>query len=273
LYPGRRLGAYEIVDEIGRGSMGIVYRARQVETGVLLALKLFPPEREDDAELLARFEREARVIRKLDHPNVVKLRSLEKVDDLRFFTMDYVDGETLGKALPALGFSPGVVLAIAIPLANALACVHREGVVHRDLKLSNLMWTRDRELRILDFGVARLLGDSSESLTRTGGVMGTICSMSPEQLMGERVDSRSDLFSFGAVLYQLATGTSPFAGDTLGEVIQAVLDRDPEPLGARLGGLGSVIDECLRKDPECRPQDATEVEAMLRALPATPSRG
>jgi serine/threonine protein kinase len=272
LYAGRRLGDYEIEDEIGRGSMGIVYRARH-ETRGLVALKLFPPEREEDAESVARFEREARLIRKLDHPNVVKLHSIEEIDGLRFFTMDHVAGETLLAALPAQGFSSPVVLAIATPLANALACVHREGIVHRDLKLSNLMWTPDRELRILDFGVARLLADSTESLTRTGGVTGTICCMSPEQLTGERVDARSDLFSFGAVLYQLATGRSPFAGETLAEVIHAVLDRDPEPLSGSLGGLGSVIDECLRKDAAARPRDAAQVEAMLRALPATPSRG
>jgi serine/threonine protein kinase len=272
LSPGRRLGGYEIVAEIGRGSMGIVYLARRLEHGDRVALKLFPPERGEDAELVARFEREARVIRRLDHPNIVKLHSIEEIDDLRFLTMDYVEGETLASALPANGFSLDAILAIAVPLANALASVHREGIIHRDLKLSNLMWTRERGLRVLDFGVVRLLGETSESLTRTGSVVGTITAMSPEQLMGEPADARSDLYSFGVVLHQLATGSPPFAGRTLAQLIHAVLERDPEPLPVDIGGLGEVVDGCLRKDPARRPQSFDQVEAMLRALPSRGDR-
>jgi len=179
---------------------------------------------------------------------------------------------TLAQALPEEGFPPDVLLAIALPLASALTCVHRAGIVHRDLKLSNLMWTRAHELRILDFGIARLVGDISQSLTRTGTVPGTICAMSPEQLMGESVDARADVFSFGAVLHQLATGKPPFRGRSLAQLISAVLEQEPDPLPGTLGELGRIIEACLRKDPTQRPRDGGELEAMLRKFGSSPAR-
>ena len=268
---GSRLGGYEILDKIGEGAMGFVYSAVETHSQRRVAIKLFPPEWEEDHERRARFEREAEVIGSLDHPNVVRFYSLESNDGLRFITMELVEGSTVAELMPKNGFSLGQTLAIAIPLAEVLQTAHDRGVVHRDLKPSNLMLTGDGQLKVLDFGLACLQADQDVStLTESGAVLGTMSYMAPEQLLGERVDGRSDLFTFGAVIYEIATGEQPFRTAHLPAMIRSILEEEPpsiESLKPELGaGLTEVIEHCLRKDADERPRSASVVVSALKAL-------
>lgn len=277
--PGTRLGPYKILSLLGRGGMGEVYRARDTRLGRQVALKMLPETVAGDPELLARFEREARTVAGLSHPNIVVIHSVEENQGIRFLVMELVEGQTLDRLTRPGGLELRELLGMAIPLADALATAHSLGVVHRDLKPANVMVTPEGRVKVLDFGLAKWLPgpETSEAgqavtelLTVPGLVMGTVPYMAPEQIRGQAVDARSDLFSLGVLLYELVTGRRPFQGDSSAEISSSIL-RDtpppPETLRSDLpAGLARIISRCLEKNPGRRLQTATDVRSGLETV-------
>src|SRR5258706_13486525 len=224
LAPGTRLGTYEIVAPLGAGGMGEVYRAKDLRLGREVALKVLPDEVPSDPMRLARFEREARMVAGLNHPNIVVLYSVEDDDDVRFLTMELVEGHSLGDLVTPGGLPIGRVLDLGIAITDALTAAHERGVVHRDLKPANVMVSREGRVKVLDFGLAKLTPAIAPALTQAltasvshsemGTVAGTVPYMAPEQIRAETVDARTDLFAFGILLYELLAEHRPFAGPT-----------------------------------------------------------
>jgi len=281
LTAGTRLGTYEIVALLGVGGMGEVYRAKDLRLGREIALKVLPARMSADAGRLARFEREARTVASLNHPNIVMLHSVEDDGDIRFLTMELVEGQSLDHALAPGGLPIPRVIELGISLADALAAAHEKGVVHRDLKPGNVMLTRDGRVKVLDFGLAKLASHDAfpePSLTATvaptisyaGSIMGTVPYMSPEQIRGETVDARTDLFALGIVLYELTSGTRPFMGETHADIGHAILHDAPQRLSSLRSDLPHdlerIIGACLEKDPGERAQTALDVSKTLRGL-------
>jgi serine/threonine protein kinase/tetratricopeptide (TPR) repeat protein len=272
LTSGTRLGAYDILAPLGAGGMGEVWRARDTRLGRDVAIKMLPEAVAAAPDRLLRFEREARTVAALNHPNIVTLFSVEEHDGIRFLTMELVEGRTLANEITPGGLPPAQLLEIAIPLADALAAAHERGVVHRDLKPGNVMVTRDGRVKVLDFGLATVAAGEEASVERTiagpasaaGEVVGTIAYMAPEQLRGEAADARSDLFALGIILYELATGRRPFEGGSSAEVGSAIL-RDA-PAAMRAGDLERLVRRCLEKNPSERVQTALDVSNGLRAI-------
>ncbi len=229
---GRSLGHYQITAPLGKGGMGEVYRARDNTLGRDVALKVFPPAMAANREGLARFQREARAVAALNHPHIVTIYSVEESEGVHFITMELIDGKPLNRLIPEGGLPGERILAIAAALADALAAAHERGIVHRDLKPANVMVTADGRPKILDFGLARIARDESAAgaedqptdvRTSDGVIMGTVPYMSPEQVSGRSVDHRTDLFSLGVMLYEMATGHRPFGGTSSAETASAIL--------------------------------------------------
>ena len=261
--------------------MGEVYRARDSRLGREIAIKVLPGEVASSPDRLARFEREARTVAGLNHPNIVVLHTVEDVDGIRFVTMELVEGQTLSTLVAPGGLPLTQLLELAIPLSDALVAAHEKGVIHRDLKPGNVMVTREGRVKVLDFGLAKLIaadGARTQDATITGGdpisgdghVVGTVPYMAPEQLRGEATDARSDLFSLGIILYELATGRRPFQGESTVDISSAIVRDTPEPLSrARAdlpGDLVRVVSRCLEKNPRERIQSALDVSNELRRL-------
>ena len=224
---GQTLSRYKITGMLGEGGMGVVYRAEDPELGREVALKLLPAEMADNPKRLERFRREAKAVAAINHPNIVTIHSIESVETTHFLTMELVEGESLDHLIPPGGMPLAKVFEIAVPLADALSSAHESGIVHRDLKPANVMVTGENRIKVLDFGLAKLVEDPEASdleatafptqateLTAEGMVMGTAPYMSPEQVEGLKMDHRTDIFSLGIVLFEMATGKRPFAGDT-----------------------------------------------------------
>jgi TolB-like protein/Flp pilus assembly protein TadD len=278
LATGSRIGPYEVVAHLGSGGMGEVYRARDSRLGREVAIKVLPDSVASHPDRLARFEREAKAIAALNHPNVVTVYSIEEAEGVRFITMELVSGQSLDRLVTPGGLPLERVLELGIPLAEALVAAHERGVVHRDLKPANVMITRERRLKVLDFGLAKLAADDAAlaetqaatvaaPVSTPGQVVGTVPYMAPEQLRGGEVDSRADLFSLGIMLYELAAGRRPFGGATSAEVSSAILRDPPAPLRSVRadlpGDLERIIGRCLEKDPERRFQTAKDVRNEL----------
>jgi serine/threonine-protein kinase len=276
---GRRLAHYEIVAEIGRGGMGVVYEALDTQLERRVALKVLPDEVAQDPVYLERFEREARSIAALNHPNIVTVHSVEEVDGVRFITMERVRGRDLGSLIGEGGLPLAELLDLAAPLTDALAAAHAAGITHRDLKPANIMVDQDGRLKVLDFGLARRQSDpqdheatlpADQAVTTDGQMIGTVPYMSPEQLEGRRVDPRSDIFSLGILLYEMATGRRPFAGASAAATMSAILRDEPAPLLQQREDLPRqlerIVGRCLQKDPDDRYQTARGVRNDLRAL-------
>jgi serine/threonine protein kinase len=280
---GQKLSRYKITDKLGEGGMGEVYLAQDTELDRKVALKMLPAEMADDPERLERFRREAKAVAALNHPNIVTIYSIEESEGTRFLTMELVEGESLDRLLPPGGLPLSKVFDIAIPLADALAAAHERGIVHRDLKLANVMVNRDGRVKVLDFGLAKLAdsgaaladGEVTEMATRTaltgeGMVMGTAPYMSPEQVEGRAVDHRTDIFSLGIVLYEMATGRRPFQAETSAALVSSILRDTPPPVSevnvALPRHLGRIIQHCLEKDPRNRYQSALDVRNELKSL-------
>ncbi len=272
---------YEVIAEIGKGGMGEVYRARDTRLGRDVALKLLPADVSSDANRLARFEREARTVAGLNHPNIVVLYSVEDENDLRFLTMELVEGESLDHHVTPGGLPIARVVELGMAIADALAAAHQKGVVHRDLKPANVMLTRDGRVKVLDFGLAKLATADAKleathaatltaPLSSEGQVMGTLPYMSPEQIRGETVDGRSDLFALGIMLYELASGRRPFSGTTTADLTSAILRDSPEALTSGRpelsGELERIVERCLEKNPRDRFQTALDLYNDLRAF-------
>jgi len=263
---GEQVGHYQIIDQLGAGGMGEVYRARDLKLHREVALKLLPADFANNPEWVQRLTQEARAVAGLNHPYVVTIYSIEDGGDRPFITMELVSGTTLDRVIGPKGLPTEKLLDLAVPLAEALAAAHAVGVVHRDLKPSNVMVTNSGQPKVLDFGLAKLMRPAEPSaggvlsttpmLTRAGAVMGTLPYMSPEQLQGRQVDARSDVFSFGAMLFEMATGTRAHRGESDAELISAILrDPPPEALTVRRDlppELDRVIQRCLQKDPQRR---------------------
>ncbi len=280
LAAGRRLGPYEIIAPLGAGGMGEVYRARDSRLERDVALKVLPAELSGDPEALSRFEREAKAVAALSHPNILAIFDFGRHDGVAFAVMELLDGETLRSRLAAGSLPLRKVLDYAGQILLGLAAAHDASIVHRDLKPENVFVTGDGRIKILDFGLARqsipgLAGDDTRSptvarSTEPGTVMGTVGYMSPEQVRGHSADSRSDIFSFGAVLYEMLTGRRAFQRDTGAETMTAILKEDPpEPAdsGARIPpGIDRILQHCLEKSPPERFQSARDAAFDLQSL-------
>ncbi|MGA7461668.1 MAG: serine/threonine-protein kinase, partial [Candidatus Korobacteraceae bacterium] len=228
---GRTLAHYRISTAIGAGGMGEVYRATDTKLAREIALKVLPPGMANDPDRLARFQREARAVAALNHPNVVTVYSVEESDNVHFITMELLEGEPLDRLISASGLPPDRIIEIAGAVAEALAAAHEKGIVHRDLKPANVMVTNEGRVKVLDFGLAKDVGGepangatmASAGYTQAGMVMGTPAYMSPEQVSGRPLDHRSDIFSFGVMLHEMATGRRPFEGNSSAELISSIL--------------------------------------------------
>jgi len=278
LIPGSRLATYEILSPLGVGGMGEVYRARDTRLGRDIAVKVLP----DDVAS------EAKIVASLNHPNIVTLHSIEETSGTRFLTMELVEGRALDTLVTPGGLPLSQVLDLAIPLSDALVAAHEKGVVHRDLKPANVMLTREGRLKVLDFGLAKLTGsdtrlEETQEPTRTAShsneaqVEGTVPYMAPERLRGEETDARSDIFSLGVMLYELASGRRPFRGATFADVSSSILRDNPELLTkvrADLpSDLGRIVGRCLEKNPTERFQSALDVCNELRRMKQTIESG
>jgi serine/threonine protein kinase/tetratricopeptide (TPR) repeat protein len=275
---GRTLAHYRITAAIGAGGMGEVYRATDTKLGRDVALKVLPGEMAANPERLERFRREARALAALDHPGIVTVHSVEEAEGVHFLTMQLVEGQPLDNLIPEGGLHAARILEIATGLADALAAAHDKGIVHRDLKPANVIVTTDGRVKILDFGLARI-GDPCEAEiagsegptalhTGEGVVMGTIPYMSPEQVSGRELGPRSDLFSLGTILYEMASGERPFRGDSSAELASAILRDAPRPLAERRRDLPAtlvrVVERCLEKSAAERFASARELRDALR---------
>lgn len=273
---GRTLAHYEILEKIGSGGMGEVYLAEDTKLDRKVALKVLPPELAESEERRARFTREAKAIAALNHPNIVTVYSVEEDDGVHFITMELVRGKTLSELLPKSGFSLNKFFDIAIPLTDAVAAAHQEGITHRDLKPDNVLMGDDGRIKVCDFGLAKFrsesaAGSSSElptkAMTQEGLIVGTVAYMSPEQAEGKAIDTRSDIFSLGIVLYEMLTGRRPFEGDSPTSILSSILKDTPravtelEPSVPR--ELGKLVKRCLAKDPIRRYQTAIDVRNEL----------
>jgi serine/threonine protein kinase/tetratricopeptide (TPR) repeat protein len=264
--------------------MGEVYRATDTKLGRDVALKLLPPEVACDPDRLARFQREARAVAALNHPHIVTLFSVEEADGVHFLTMELVEGQALDRVIPASGLPVERIVEIASALAEAIAAAHEKGIMHRDLKPANVMVTHDGRVKVLDFGLAKDVGAetsseatlTSDGRTQAGVVMGTPAYMSPEQVSGRALDHRTDIFSLGVLLHEMATGRRPFEGNSSAELISSIL-RDSAPLVTDVradlpSDLARVIRRCLEKDPRHRVQTARDVSNEFRDLAQLASR-
>ncbi len=282
---GETFSHYKILQKLGEGGMGEVYLAQDTDLDRKIALKILPAEMAENPERLERFKREAKAVAALNHPNIVTIHSIEESDDVRFLTMELVEGESIDRLIRGDGLELDKVFEIAIPLADALSAAHEKGIIHRDLKPANIMLTREGRVKVLDFGLAKLAvdepadaGEADETqlatptptLTGEGVVMGTAPYMSPEQLQGKPVDSRTDIFSLGVVLYEMITGSRPFRGDSGIALASAILKDTPatvtETKAELPRHLARIVHRCLEKDPRARYQSALDVFNELRGL-------
>ena len=283
---GQTLDHYRIESKLGEGGMGVVYKARDTHLDRTVATKILPPDKVADPDRKQRFVREAKAASALNHPNIVTIYDIRSVGGVDFIVMEYIEGQTLEALIPSTGMRPAQALKHAVQIADALAKAHGAGILHRDIKPSNVMITEEGRVKILDFGLAKLcepaeLSTEAPTLTRPlteeGAVVGTAAYMSPEQAEGRKLDARTDIFSFGSVLYEMVTGRKPFTGDSRLMILSKVLNEEPAPprdLAAAIPpDLEKAILRCLRKDRARRYQTMADLKVALEDLETESASG
>ena len=273
---GKRLLHFDILEKLGEGGMGVVYKARDTHLDRLVAIKVLPAEKVADPERRHRFVQEAKAASALNHPNIIHIYDIDQAEGIDFIVMEFVAGETLDALIPSKGMRLPLALKYAVQVADALARAHGAGIVHRDLKPSNVMVDEHGLVKVLDFGLAKLTeaaaADAETATMRTGQgvVLGTAAYMSPEQAEGKQIDSRSDVFGFGSMFYEMLTGQRAFQGDTAASTIASILREEPKPISQVAEGLPrdaeKIVRRCLRKDPEHRFQHMDDLKVALVEL-------
>jgi predicted Ser/Thr protein kinase len=265
---GRKIGPYQVREEVGRGGMGVVYAAEDERLGRVVALKMLPPAYSRDSVARERLAREARAAAALSHPSIATVYALEEIDGDLFIASELVDGATLRAGLSSGPIDKARLLDTVMQIAEALDAAHRHGIVHRDLKPENVLCTSEGRIKVVDFGIARSVAPIAKAgLTLTGTRLGTPGYMAPEQLRGQPIDARADVFAFGVMVYELATGAHPFGGSDPAALIERLVSDDP-PLSRPLdpAGLDAIIRKCLRGDPAARYPSGAELLAALRSV-------